>query len=69
MKLMKRITVSLLALSLSLNMFGTVVATAESYEAPCGARIDQTPISLQEQLINVKNNTELSSEEKSLRIE
>lgn len=69
MKLMKKLTISLLVLSISLNMFGTAVANAESYEAPCGARIGQTPISLQEQLIDVQNNTELSSEEKNLRIE
>lgn len=69
MKLIKKVLASSAALAVSLSMFGSIVSATELTDAPYGARANQQPISLQEQLIDVQNSTGLSSSEKNSRIE
>lgn len=69
MKLIKKVLASSAALAVSLSMFGLIVSATELTDAPYGARANQQPISLQEQLIDVQNSTGLSSSEKNSRIE
>lgn len=69
MNAFKKIWAFSISLIVSVSMMNVVASAAETTGIPCGATPNQKPISLQEQLIETKNDTSLSSSEKNMRID